>query len=305
MQYNFLEDIHIMTISTAFRMEAAIEYSILDILFGLVFLSQILLISFYLPKRMLGRIRSVMTSYPPEKYPRLYPKPLAYYQKAQVHFQYINFFIMAVGFILLFVWAKDVTNNDWGGIVAAYFMFQCIPLILVEISAYKHYQLMQQADARTTRKAALQPRRLFDIVSPVLLGIAGFVYLAFILFIHYVNQFEFPWFGGYLNIVGITALNLFLAGAAAWHLYGKTRDPYQAYEDRISHIKVIAKQMVLISILATLFVMISITLAALEMRHLMPISKSIYFQLIILLSFRSLHIDEINFEVYKEEPLAT
>ena len=42
-------------------------------LFYLVFLGQVLLISYVFPRRVLKRMRHVVDNYPPTEYPRLYP----------------------------------------------------------------------------------------------------------------------------------------------------------------------------------------------------------------------------------------
>ena len=55
--------------------------------------------------------------------------------------------------------------------------------------------------------------------------------------------------------------------------------------------------------LATGFVALSIGLAAFELRHLQPISLSLYFQVLAVITFRATRIDDVNFEVYREDPL--
>ena len=64
------------------------------IFFHLVFLSQILLISFYYPRKILNRMRYVFETYPPSTYPKLYPKPIEYYTKAPRNYRSINLFIL-------------------------------------------------------------------------------------------------------------------------------------------------------------------------------------------------------------------
>ena len=61
-----------------------------NILFYFLFLSQIILISFYFPRKMLKRIKYVLAKYPPEQYPNLYPKPGEYYEKIQHLYKYAN-----------------------------------------------------------------------------------------------------------------------------------------------------------------------------------------------------------------------
>ncbi len=161
----------------------------------------------------------------------------------------------------------------------------------------------------TTRMAALQPRRLFDFISPATLGFAILVYVAFVAFVLYMRQFDYPWFGGYGNIFGLTATNLLFAGIIIWNIYGKKRDPYQAHKDRLRQIEFTVKSLVFISIAATIFIVINVILHAFELRYLNSIVMSLYFQVIGIASIgtalRTLRIEDINFEVYKEDPVAT
>ena len=278
-----------------------------QILFYIVFLSQVLLISFYFPRTVLGRIRHVVQTYPPSSYPRLYPVPIEAVERAQRNYRIMNVLVLAAGLVLVFVGfyspSEEMLNWDSDSVLTAYFFLQYSPLIIAGTAGLTYLKLMRKADSRTTRKAELQPRRLFDFVSPALIGLAIFVYGAFVVFILYVRQFEFPWFGGYSNIVAITGGNLLFAGAIAHSLYGKKKDPYQAYEDRIRQIGVAIRTLVWVSIFATTFVAISIALAAFELRHLNPLATSLYLQVIALISFRSFRIDDVDFDVYKADPL--
>ena len=105
------------------------------------------------------------------------------------------------------------------------------------------------------------------------------------------------------NIFGVTAVNLFFAGVIVQSMYGKKKDPYQAHEDRIRQIKLNIKVLVLTSIMATVFVAMAIVLQALDFGHLIPIFLSLYCQLLALISFRAFRIDNVNFEVYREDSL--
>jgi hypothetical protein len=255
---------------------------------------------------MLNRVRYVFETYPPAKYPNLYPEPIEKYERAWHNYRNVNLFILLAGLLLMPVLFGYSGSGEWDEtIVTTYFMVQVFPMILIEIGAFKYYKLMRKRDSRPTRKADLQPRRLFDFISPTIIGLAIFVYLAFIGFILYIRQFEFPWFGGYWNIVIVTAGNLFFAGIIFWHLYGKKMDPYQAYEDRIRQMALIVEKVVFISIAMTLYVVIIVLLASLDLRNLQPTVLSLYFQLVAVIGFRTLRIDTINFEVYKEDVLTT
>jgi len=216
----------------------------------------------------------------------------------------MNVFILLSGLLLMAVLLSDSLSGEWdlSNIVFTFFMIQSAPMILMEVWSFKHYKLMRRVDSRTTRKAELHSRRLFEFISPTIIGIAVFVYFAFIALILYIRQFEFPWFGGYWNIVGVTASNLIFAGIIFWNLYGKKIDPYQAYEDRKKQIELIVNQMVFMSIATTTFIAIEVVLASLDLRTLQPTVKSLYFQLLAVIGSRTLRIDNLNFDVYKEDP---
>lgn len=280
-----------------------------QMLFYLVFSSQVLLISFYFPRKILGRVKHVVEKYPPSAYPRLYPVSLDVAKKAQRTFWSMNLFALLAGIALvlvgLFLPTEEMLNWDSDSVLTIYVLLQYSPMIIANAAGFTYLNLMRKADSRTTRKAELRRRNLFDFVSPAVLGLAIFAYVGFVLLILYVRQFEFPWFGGYSNIAVITGVNLMFAGIIARNLYGKKQDPYQAYEDRTRQIGIALRGLVWTSILATGFVALSIGLAASDLRHLQPISLSLYFQVLALITFRATRIDDVNFEVYREDPLAT
>jgi len=272
--------------------------------FHVVFLSQILLISFYYPRQILSRMRYAFETYPPSTYPKLYPKPIEYYEKARRNYRIMNLFILLAGLLILAVLLGYSRSGEWDHAIATwYLLVQFFPLMLLDLSSLKEFKLMRNANSRTTRKAELHPRRLFDFISPTIIGMAIITYIAFILLVLYIRQFEFHWFGGYWNIVGVTTINLCFAGIILRYMYGKKLNPHQAYEDRIRHIEIIVKILVFTSIAAAMFIAITVVLAALDLRNFQPIAQSLYFQLLAVICFQAYRIDYTNFEVYKEDPL--
>ena len=276
-------------------------------LFITVFLSQLILISYYFPRKIANRLRYVFDTYPPSKFPKLYPRSMDYYNRKNRNFRRMNLFILLMGFVLLVVlftnFPSDSHRERWDqSIVNAFFMVQLLPIFLLELSSFKLFKLMRKSDNRTMRRAELRPRRLFDFISPTLMGLSVFVYLAFVGFIIYFNQFNYPWFGGYFNIAIISGANLFFAAIASWNLFGKKLDPYQSYDDRRRQISLIVKQMVYISIGVTVYATFSIVVHTFEIRHFNSTFMSVYLQIIAVVAYQTLKIDNINFDVYKEEP---
>jgi len=251
-------------------------------------------------------MKYVFETYPPSAYAKLYPKPIEFYERGRRNYRNINLFILIAGFVILALLVANPHDVDVHNAIAmGYFFAQMFPVLLLDLGSLKEFKLMRNANTRTTRRAELQPRRFFDFMSPVIFGIASITYIAFVLLVVYINQFGFPWFGGYLNVVIVTAMNIFFLGIMLWHMYGKKLNPHQAYEDRVRQIKNVAKILTLTSIAATLFGALSISLSAFEVRHLLPIFMSMYFQLLAVIGLQAYRIDHTSFEVYKEDSLVT
>lgn len=278
-----------------------------NILFYIVFLSQIILVSYYYPSKILNRMRQVLEKYPPESYPKLYPKPDEYYEKWKFRYRIINLIIMLLGFIILIaIGYKDFyyEGNTSESIPVFYFMVQSFPLILMEISGFAYFKLMRKADVRTTRKADLQPRRLFDFVSPVAVGFAILTNIACLFFFFYINEFQF-YFGSDAFVILLTLLasNAIYIGIIYFNLYGKKQDPYQDSKDRTRQVEVTVKSLVFMSIAAGIFLTLTKVIDSYGLESLEPIAMSIYLQFILVIGLgallRKLRIENINFEVYR------
>ncbi|MBL7014671.1 MAG: hypothetical protein ISR83_09680 [Candidatus Marinimicrobia bacterium] len=85
-------------------------------------------------------------------------------------------------------------------------------------------------------------------------------------------------------------------------MFGKKLDPYQSNEDRRRQTSLIVKQLALISIGMTFYAIFTILAHTFEIRYLGSIFMSIYFQIIAVFTFQVIQIDNINFDVYKDEP---
>ncbi len=237
-------------------------------LFHIAFLCQVLIVSVYLPAKILGRMRHIFDTYPPSSHPKQYPRPIESYGRSRRNFRLMNRVILVAGLILLAVLMNYSRSGKWDHVIAMWFFFlQCFPVMLLDLSSLREARLMR--DSSTTRKAELRPRRLFDFVSPA------------------------------------TIANVFFAGIAFRQIYGKKLNPHQAFEDRARQIRTVVHTMVFVSIAATVFIALAIVLAAFDSRVFQPPAQSVYFQLLAVVSFRVYLVNYSNFEVYREDPLAT
>ena len=171
--------------------------------FYLVFPVQIFLISYFFPKKILARVRYVFDTHPPEEFPKLYPRPIAHYQRGQNTFRLMNNLILVIGLMLLVAigtWDALTDGFVSEAIPVVFFFVQWIPLFILEFSEFAYFRQMRAADSRSTRQAGLQPRRLFDFVSPQLVGFAVFMLglsvAVDICVNQHIHEFSFNWSHG-------------------------------------------------------------------------------------------------------------
>lgn len=286
-------------------------------LFYIAFLSQVFVLSYYLPNRLLARMQYVLATYPPEAYPKLYPRPKEHYKASHRAFKFASRFVLALGFAILFAvmfWVDHGTFADHGYISvawpAAYGVIQFMPLMAIEISEFSHLKQMKKAYSSSRRTADLRRRGLTDLVSPALIGAAVLLLVGAVLFDLYVHDFAVSW--GHDTVqraIVMIITNGMLAGLAAWHLHGRKLDPHQSAEDRAHSIAVNLKSFLFISMALSVFIGVT---AADDKYNLEPVEAvimSVYFQVIALLSLgfslSSLKVDDINFDVYREDAAAT
>ena len=280
-------------------------------LFYIAFLSQIFLMSYYYPKKMLQRMQHVVKTYPPETYPKLYTRPVEHYKMAHALFKYINRFILLLGFVILFAimfWVDHSTFADHGFISlawpVAYGVIQFLPMMAVEFSELSQFKQMRAANSATKRTADLRRRSLTDQVSPALLGAALFLFVGAIVFDLYIHDFDVSW--GHDSVQRALVMlvsNIFMALIGAWNLHGQKQDPHQTSEDRMQRMSVNLKSLLFISMVLSVFIAIT---AADDMYHLDYIDAvimSVYFQVITVLSLgyslQNIKLEEIDFDVYK------
>ena len=268
-----------------------------------VFASQVLLVSFFFPRMLLRKVRHVLETYPPSQYPKLYPVPLDVVEKAQRRYRISNLLILLLGLALVFVGfyspSAELLGWDSQSVLTLFFFLQVTPWLIVYKDPGFTLFNSRKAHSRSTRTATLQPRRLFDFVSPGFVGLAIATYIAFILFVLAAPHL---WGAGYWNILFVTLLNLIFVGGIGFTLHERKRDSYQAQEDRLRRIAYAVKLLVFSSIAATIFLAMNAGLKTVG-HGLDDIAQSLYFQILVVASSSVYRVEESNFDVYKEEEI--
>lgn len=285
-----------------------------DILFGIAFLGQIFVTSYYFPRKILARMVYVRETYPPSQYPRLYPKPDAYYVIGLWAFKVATRIIFALGFLILFAVLFLVDHSTFAddGFIseafpAAYGVIQFLPLMALEFSEFSQFKLMRKAHIATTRTADLRRREFFELVSPALLALTVALFVGAVLVDLYAHQFTINWGHDTLQrTVVLTITNLLLAAVGAWLLYGKKLNPHQTADERIRLIKTNLHSFLYLSMALSVFWMTQALDDVFDLDFLDATIMSLYFQLIVFLSIghvlRNMRLEDMNFDVYRNSP---
>lgn len=276
-------------------------------LFYIVFLSQIILISYYYPKQILQRLKYLLKTYTPAEYPKLYPKPRVQYEKMIRNFHFGTRIIFVIGIVILFYIVLFESSFNWKvkeTICLTYFFIQVIPIFLIELVGFSYFKLMRKANSQSVRKADLKPRRLLDYVSPIFVVLAIFSNLICILFFYNLHGFQFHLSNDTIVIViALILSNSIYIATIYWNLYGKKLDPHRATKDRIHQIETTIKSLVFMSIGASLFIMLTEGIDQYNLDFLAPVMMSLYLQFVIFIGLgymlRKYKIENIDFAVYK------
>lgn len=284
-----------------------------DNLFYIAFASQIFLLSYFLPNRLLARMRYILATFPPHQYPKLYPRPVEQYANAYRMFRMMSRIILLVGIgILLAVMfvVDHSTFADDGYISEAwpafYGMLQFLPLLVLELSEYSHLRQMRKANTSSKRVAELRRRSLTDFVSPVAMVATLALYAGAVFFNLYVYDFAVGWSHDAIQrILVLTGTNLLLALLGFWTLRASKSDPHQAFADRHHRISVGLKSIFYVSMALSVFIAIEALDDMIMMDPLDAVILSVYFQVIALLSLgytiKNIKCDDIDFEVYRSD----
>ena len=247
-----------------------------SIVFYALLTSQLVLMSYYFPRRIHQRMRTVYDTYSPDEYPRLYPKPASYYERMQSNYRLANQVLLFLGcsamaamlMVEIDLSAKHAQLLPW-----AIFMIQMMPQLALELAEFKQLKLMRQSDQRTTRKAELRPRRLSSIVPKTLLIVALVLFIVLLSLSAAISNFDIGFGTRTFNRWLIIALvNVGFAFLAWWLIYGKKYNPYQNGTQRNLQARAAITSMLYVSIGMSFFVFLYISLYFVIFRYI-----SLYF----------------------------
>lgn len=291
--------------------------TIVDIIFYGIFISQIYLISYHYPKKTYDRNMFVLRNYPAAEYPKLYRHSLyadpgkAMYKTIR-RYLFANTIIALFGIGLLVAMAASgyapsrIKENQDLIFIMFFFMLQAVPYIWLEIATYNGLKNMRSAAQSNKRKADLNPRKLFDFISPLYVVLAVAAFISWVAYYLYNKGFSTPWdWQSYVTVLSMIGMNLVFIGLGYKYLRGKKLDPHQAYKDQHQFIKTIIRVYVFASILMSLQLIMFDAINQNGWDKFEPIAMSIYFQVVIIFGvgqvLNMFKIEDIDFDVYREE----
>ncbi len=284
----------------------------IHILFYALFLSQIILISYYYPTQIIKRIDGVLKKFPPEDYPKLYPESIDNVIAGKKRYRLLNQIILIIGLVLMGVYAFMSAGYEGDqkfaeGLPLMFGMIQFIPFMLLEISSFRQFKLMREANKSTSRSAGLSPRKLFDYVSPIAVISAITLIFSYILFDLYIHNFIFT-LDIIIKIITLCLVHALFIGLTIWQLTGKRLDPHQTKKDRSQQTEFSLKSMASVSMFLSIFLIADSAVEVYQLGYLEIIINSIYFQVIAFFGIggmlRTIRLDNINFDVYKADKVS-
>ena len=282
-----------------------------NVLFYLVFISQIFLLSWYFPRRILGRMQHVLNEYPPSTHPKLYPKSVEYYRIGHLAFAWANRLIFGFGFgVLVAIILLDDGTVAADGYISeawpmAYFVVQFLPLLALELLEVGQFKLMREASTDRIRTAELHRRRLLEMVSPVLVAAAAISMMLALALEVFAPGTVFEW-DRTLSILGG---NLLMVIIGAWIFNRRKLDPHQRASDRSQVMGAALQGVVYVIIAMNVFYMFHTLDQAFGLDYLDATMLSIYVQAIAVLGIgtmlKSVKLDQIDFSVYRESAVVS
>lgn len=253
-----------------------------DNLFYLVFLGQILLISYIVPRLMLRRAGKVLKVCTPETRPELYPELASYGTNLSI-FKWANRAIIVLGLVLLVIVYQTHGSAGHTKISdlwpAAYGLLQFVPTIVMQKFNAGVTRRLREIAPIKQRKAELRPRRLFDFVSPALFTLALTIMIVAMLMDLYVHDFAI---NGRTLARDLTILiaNGLLVLAGWWKLHGRNRTPHYDPAKRGRNISGQLTVLLLGSVAFSIYLLFQSIAHSVGLRDLDAIVMSLYFQVI-------------------------
>ena len=259
-----------------------------------MFTMQVLAMSVLYPAWFMTYARRRVKSIPAERLAQMYPDVdiNLSQQRFLTRYRDLNIGIAVLGLLLPGWLFSYMRRPDWNVrlleiLDSIYFMVQMLlPLSLVLWRGVSFNKLHKRHVLERKRKALLQPRGLFDFVSPFSVGLAILAYFLFAAFVIYIQQ---PPFAKLLVETGAVTLVYALQTFVIYvRLYGKKSNPFETHAGRVRTTGLVVKSCVYSCLACVAFVSLDLTLELLNWQRWEPFALSVFFVISALLGCMSM-----------------
>jgi hypothetical protein len=249
-------------------------------LFYAMFIAQVLMFSVLYPTTMIRSVHAAQARYPVERSPLQDEQARMWLDGWLRRYRHINTGVALVGLLLLALLFRYMQRHVWddgdiGLLLTAYFVLQFVPTALFWWQLAKRNKQLKELFRGERRTASLQRRRLFDFISPSVVGLTVLFYLLHAALAVYIDREPFPHFAGALVNVAITTL--MCAGTALGvyrTVYRRKSSPLLTHEDHLWEIEVTVKILVYGCMIAMLAMTLILILGKLDLESAKPLAQS-------------------------------
>jgi hypothetical protein len=255
-------------------------------LFYAMFTAQILVFSVLYPATMIRNVRAALARFPVERRPFMDEQAKKWFDRRLALYRQINTGIAIVGLLLLGWLFSYMRRPDWDDgtvetLLVACFLLQMVPTALLVWELARGNRQLRELLRGEKRMASLERRRLFDFVSPFVVGLTVLCYLLHAALAVYIAREPFPGFAGaFVNVAITTLMCAGIAFLVYRVVYGKKSSPLLTHEDHLWEIEVTVKILVYTCMVSMLALSLVLVLGKLEMQSVEPLAQSTVFVII-------------------------
>ena len=255
-------------------------------LFYAMFTAQVLVFSVLYPATMIRRVHAALARHPVERSPLGDEQASRWLDGWLTLYRQINTGIALAGLLLLawlfsYMRRPGWDDGDVGALLTAYFLLQMAPTALFWWGLAKGNRQLKELLRGEKRTASLQRRRLFDSISPFVVGLTVLFYLLHAVLAVYIARHPFPNFAGALVNVAISTLMCAAMAFAVYRtVYGKKSSPLLTHEDHLWEIEVTVKILVYTCMVSVLALSLILVLGKLDLPSVEPLAQSTFFVII-------------------------
>jgi MFS family permease len=249
-------------------------------LFYAMFTAQVVVFSVLYPSTMIRNVHAAVARYPVERSPLGDEQGRMWLERWLRTYRHINTGVALLGLLLLGLLRSYMQRPAWddgdvSALLTVYFLLQFVPTALFWWELRKGNRQLKELLRREKRTASLQRRRLFDFVSPFVVGFTVLSWLVHAALAVYLDRAPFPHYAGaFVNVAISTMMCAGMAFGVYRTVYGKKSSPLLTHEDHLWEIEVTVRILVYGCMISMLALTLTLVLGKLDLPSVKPLAQS-------------------------------